>query len=240
MIIKKHKPVLYKMFRSFLLKQFKIEKPNTTMDFFSKLASIIFSSTRLVERKLLPDSYECIHCKKSTTNGYGWQCIYGQCPKRLTRTIRPRTFFEKSRLPLTKLLYLMYLWIQDTIVKNAAETTGLFQKTVVQMYQYSPAQLGGHSIVVQIDDSLYNHKSKYQRGRRPSNETWVFGITDTSTKPSITYMEAVAKRDKVTLLPIIEKIVRAGSIIYSDEWRAYSQIQEKLGFNIRLWTTMLI
>jgi transposase-like protein len=43
-------------------------------------------------------------------------------------------------------------------------------------------------------------------------------------------MEAVAKRDKATLLPIIEKIVRPGSIIYSNEWRAYSQIQEKLGF----------
>ena len=47
---------------------------------------------------------------------------------------------------------------------------------------------------------------------------------------TILYMEAVAKRDKATLLPIIEKIVRPGSIIYSNEWRAYSQIQEKLGF----------
>jgi ADP-ribosylglycohydrolase len=54
----------------------------------------------------------------------------------------------------------MYLWSQDTMVKNAAETTGISQKTVVQMYQYfrdvystkhinSPAQLGGPGIVVQ-------------------------------------------------------------------------------------------
>jgi hypothetical protein len=51
------------------------------------------------------------------------------------------------------------------MVKNAAETTGISQKTVVQMYQYfrdvystklinSPAQLGGSGIVVQIDQSL--------------------------------------------------------------------------------------
>ena len=97
------------------------------------------------------------------------------------------------------------------MVKNAAETTGISQKTVVQMYQYfrdvystkhinSPAQLGGPGIVVQIDENFFNHKLKYQRGRRPSNETWVFGIVDTSTKPAITYMEAVAKRDKATLL----------------------------------------
>ena len=149
---------------------------------------------------------------KDTNDGHGWQCIYGQCPKRLTtRTIRAGTFFEKSRLLLAKLVYLMYLWSQDTMVKNAAETTGISQKTVVQMYQYfrdvcstkhinSPAQLGGPGIVVQIDENLFNHKLKYQRGRRPSNETWVFGIVDTSTKPAITYMEAVAKSDKATLL----------------------------------------
>ena len=119
---------------------------------------------------------------KDTTDGHGWQCIYAQCPKRLTRTIRAGTFFEKSRLLLAKLVYLMYLWSQDTMVKNAAETTGISQKTVVQMYE-----------------NLFN-KSKYQRGRRPSNETWVFGIVDTSTKLAITYMEAVAKRDKATLL----------------------------------------
>ena len=95
------------------------------MDFFSKLATIFFSSNPvavpdyLVERKLLPDSCECIYCNKpmilgkrptkDTTDGYGWQFIYGRYLKRLTtRTIRAGTFFEKSRLPLAKLLYLMY------------------------------------------------------------------------------------------------------------------------------------
>jgi hypothetical protein len=48
---------------------------------------------------------------------------------------------------------------------------------------------------------------------------WVFGIADTSTKPAITYMQTVEKRDAATLLPIIEKVV------YSDKWRAYRQIQ---------------
>jgi hypothetical protein len=57
------------------------------MDFFSKLATIFFSSNPvavpdyLVERKLLPDSCECIYCNKpmilgkrptkDTTDGYG-------------------------------------------------------------------------------------------------------------------------------------------------------------------------
>lgn len=42
-------------------------------------------------------------------------------------------------------------------------------------------------------------------------------------------MQTVEKRDAATLLPIIEKVVRPGSIVYSDEWRGYRQIQPKLG-----------
>jgi hypothetical protein len=54
-----------------------------------------------------------------------------------------------------------------------------------------PVELGGPSVIVQIDESLFNHKSKYNRGRRASNEQWVFGLADTSSKPAITYMEIV-------------------------------------------------
>jgi hypothetical protein len=50
--------------------------------------------------------------------------------------------------------------------------------------------------------SLFNHKSKYNRGRLASKEQWVFGLADTSSKPAITYMETVDKRDAATLLPI--------------------------------------
>ena len=134
----------------------------------------------------------------------------------------------------------MYWWSGETTVKSAADTTGVSQKTIVQLYQYmrdvcstkllnTPPDLGGPGVVVQIDESLFNHKSKYQRGRRPDKETWVFGIADTSTKLAVTYMQTVAKRDAATLLPIIQKVVRPGSIVYSDEWRAYRQIQPKLG-----------
>ena len=42
-------------------------------------------------------------------------------------------------------------------------------------------------------------------------------------------MQTVTKRDAATTLPIIQKVVRPGSIVYSDEWRAYRQIQPKLG-----------
>ena len=85
-------------------------------------------------------------------------------------------------------------------------------------------QLGGPGVVVQIDESLFRHKSKYHRGRAPKKEVWVFGMVDTSFKPVRGYMEIVDRRDAATLIPIIERHVAPGSIIYSDQWRAYAQL----------------
>ena len=58
----------------------------------------------------------------------------------------------------------------------------------------------------------------------PQKEVWVFGMVDTSFKPVRGYMEIVDRRDAATLIPIIERHVAPGSIIYSDQWRAYAQL----------------
>ena len=53
---------------------------------------------------------------------------------------------------------------------------------------------------------------------------WVFGMVDTSHQPALGYMQIVPDRRVATLLPIIETHVANGSIIHSDEWRAYRQV----------------
>ena len=42
--------------------------------------------------------------------------------------------------------------------------------------------------------------------------------------PSLGYMELVTDRQAATLLPIIQAHVATGTIIHSDEWRAYSRV----------------
>jgi len=59
---------------------------------------------------------------------------------------------------------------------------------------------------MQIDESLFKHKVKYNRGMRASKEQWVFGMADTSHKPAITYMQVVDDRKPETVLPIIREL----------------------------------
>ena len=44
--------------------------------------------------------------------------------------------------------------------------------------------------------------------------------------PALGVMTMVTRRDAATLLPIINRHVRPGSIVWSDEWRAYSRVQQ--------------
>ena len=68
---------------------------------------------------------------------------------------------------------------------------------------------------------------QYHRGRPARSEQWVFGMVDTSQTPALGVMTMVAQRDAATLLPIICRHVRPGSIVWSDEWAAYRRIQQQ-------------
>ena len=46
-------------------------------------------------------------------------------------------------------------------------------------------------------------------------------MVDTSTQPSLGYMELVPDRTAQALLPIIQAHTQSGTIVRSDEWRAY-------------------
>jgi hypothetical protein len=66
------------------------------------------------------------------------------------------------------------------------------------MFQYlrdvcSTKLLSTLGVIVQIDESLFNHKSNYNRGRRASKGQWVFGLADTSSKPAITTWKLLTK-----------------------------------------------
>ncbi len=94
-----------------------------------------------------------------------------------------------------------------------------FIRDVCAQYLIDHAQkIGGVGKTVEIDESKFG-KRKYNRGRIQEGH-WVFGGIERQS-PSNCFMVEVKDRSAVTLLPIILDRVHPGTIIISDEWRAY-------------------
>nr|XP_058971974.1 uncharacterized protein LOC131798329 [Pocillopora verrucosa] len=85
----------------------------------------------------------------------------------------------------------------------------------------------GGPALVKCDESKFNHKAKYNRGRR-APDVWVFGVISTATRPARGFYEVVARRDHNTLLPILEKCLLPGSEVITDDWGAYENLEQHL------------
>ena len=198
--------------------------------------------TWLQSKGLLPRNKTCQACnhpmtmqaRSDITDKFRWRCPDSTCKKSVS--LRSGTFFDQSRLQLRQWIVLMYWWARQYPVSDEAEVD---EKTAIQIYQYcrdicswrllnhdSPLMLGGPGVVVQIDESLFRHKPKHHRGRATRNEVWVFGMCDTSSSPALGIMCIVPDRTAQTLLPIICRHLRSGSIVYSDQWAAYNNVQQ--------------
>jgi transposase-like protein len=84
-------------------------------------------------------------------------------------------------------------------------------------------QIGGPGKHIEIDESKFG-KRKYHRGKRVDG-VWVFGGIERESKRC--FFEIVSDRSAETLIPIIKKYVKPGSVILSDCWKAYSKLQSE-------------
>ena len=143
-------------------------------------------------------------------------------------------------MSLADFFCVIFCWSQEKSISCVSADFGLSKKVVIRIYdkirkiisEYvssEPIRLGGPGIICQIDESLFSHKVKAHRGRAPQQQIWVFGILDTSRSKGHVYLEVVENRSAETLLPIISKVVKPGTIVYSDEWAGYSKISSRLG-----------
>jgi len=104
------------------------------------------------------------------------------------------------------------------------------KKTVIDWYMFvrdvcsaelmaRPVMIGGPGVTVAIDESVVA-RAKPGNGRgRPVPPQWVFGGVELGSGEF--FMELVPRRDANTLLPIIQRHIRPGTRIWSDEWGAY-------------------
>ena len=123
-----------------------------------------------------------------------------QCPEhnRSRISIRHNSYLEEYKIPLSKIINGTWNWCARQRVDKSVQFAGVNRDTVIKINQHCRKvcswkidslishgpTLGGQDVLVQVDESLFNSKPKYNRGRRHGTQCWVFGIADTSITPA--------------------------------------------------------
>ena len=186
--------------------------------------------------------------KKTNDNKdqYMWRCrrihkVEGKMKNYVTKdvklTIRHNSWLVDAKLPLETILEMAYLWSQafslNEIIhelkisnKTAIEWCTFFRECCISRIIDNSTPTGGNGIEVEIDESKFG-KQKYYRGHHVKGQ-WVFGGREKYDKRKI-FMIPVTNRKQKTLLPLIKKWIKPGSIIHSDCWKAYCNLN-KMGY----------
>ena len=129
-----------------------------------------------------------------------------------------------------------YLWLCKSSYTTVRMMTGhspntisdyirLFRELIVNTLEDYDQMIGGEGITVEVDESKFGRR-KYHRGRRVEGVWVIGGIENTSEKKC--FLVKVEKRDEETIKKILKTYVRKGSIVRTDCWRGYLNIEEEL------------
>jgi len=145
------------------------------------------------------------------------------------------TPFERTRTPLQKWFYAMYLFTTSrhgVPAKELQRQLGVTYKTAWRMGHElrkhmaivdGDPPLGGH---VEIDETLVGGRSKLGTRKEPLNKTMVFGMAE---RDGDVMTRIVSGAGSKVLHPHILANVQQGSTISSVEWRGYVSIR-RLGY----------
>jgi hypothetical protein len=132
--------------------------------------------------------------------------------------MRKYSFLQGSSYDIRDLL----LFIKKTFrwpiyLHQSASSTGMeYHHTYVDWASYEFVYSTYKDIVfdgdVEIDESLFGRKAKYNRGNPTGTRIWIFGMVQRSSNKRIMY--PVDKRDPQKLIPLIEKQVALEAIYF--------------------------
>lgn len=179
----------------------------------------------------------CPHCGsiskyhyKLTQNGKFkglWKCK--DCRKRFTVT--QGTMSEGSHVPLKKWFYAIYLFLghkKGISSVQLAKDIDVTQKTAWFMLSRIRVNLkdddANFDDFTQVDETYVGGKGKKgQQGRSLKKKTPVMGLLSAG----LVHARVIPNTTKKVLQAIIDELVSPGSVIISDEWGGYNDVEKR-------------
>lgn len=137
------------------------------------------------------------------------------------------TWVGQARLALTTWLWLVKLFELEVTARQAALQTGVSYPTAWGVFttirrtlvaQEHPDLLRGE---VEADESYFGGRRKGWRGRGAAGKVPVFGILERRGRVSVTVVPNVTAQ---TLLQETVKVVKRGTLVYTDKFRGYATL----------------
>jgi transposase-like protein len=110
--------------------------------------------------------------------------------------------------------------------QTSCDYISAYRELIANSLTSDDTMIGGDGIIVEIDESKFG-KRKYHRGHRVEG-VWVLGGIERTDAKKV-FLVPVESRDSETLLTLIDRHVKPGSIIYTDMWAAYGGVRGLLG-----------
>jgi transposase len=145
-----------------------------------------------------------------------------------------RTYLEHLQIPLNELSHVLYLFVLGVPSYRCRGYLSVSLKTAQRIYTLFRQAIYEHTMLtiydmalsgeIEMDETMYGGHRKGKRGWGAAGKHMVFGLYQRNGHVAIF---PVPDRKTDTLLSLVFKHTRPGSLYYSDDWHAYTWLSIK-------------
>ncbi|KAG0423585.1 hypothetical protein DMUE_6138 [Dictyocoela muelleri] len=175
---------------------------------------------------------------KRNIDRWAWRCYILSCRNyKKYKSIRIGSFFEGFNISIADILKVIIKRLSgENLTSIVKFFNSKFERTIWKVLNkfhsiipnanYENARFGGPGFIVQVDETMLNYKCKSHRGRSSSNRTDAICIVECRRGINRAFACTIPNKNAETIVPIIERLVIPGSIIWTDEHRAYGSLND--------------
>lgn len=195
----------------------------------------------LSEEEFLNDLEYCPHCQSNvhlerfgrSGDGVVWRCINNRC--RWFGSIRRGSFFANSNLSVLDQFRLIIAFVADSTVSSIAKMCGVARSSVTEYFiecrQMYEAALRDDPITFDQAGEFEVDELQIKRVSLAPNvyaDIWVQSILE--RRSGRVYLHRIETRSRPEMVPPIQHLVPASSVVFTDEHRSYGNLRT-LGYH---------